>query len=131
MQQRATQQQEQLERGIDTLTTGGFRMFEFATKLHAESLRFVGQRMNDYVKASEELRQCRSPADVLSVHANLVLQALSDYHAEADKIIKGFMNLQKPVQHAIESALENYEDSILESQDEQNGERSGRRRKSV
>ncbi len=127
--QRATQQQEQLNRGMDTFMTGGFRVLDLATKLQTEGLRFMGKRMNDYVKTSEELRQCRNPADILNVQANFVLQALSDYHAEADRIIRGFLNIQKPVQQAVETALEEYEDAILENEDQEDQDRPNRRKR--
>ena len=128
MQQRAIQE-EQFSRGFDTFVTGGFRMLDLATRIQAETLRFMGKRMSDYVKAADELRQCRTPADVLSVQANMVLQAMSDYHAEADKLIKGLMTLQKPVQQAMESAIDHYQDSVFNGGEGQDEERSSRRKK--
>jgi hypothetical protein len=101
MQQRALEREQ-----MHTLMTSGFRVFNLAAKLQVESLRFLGKRMEEYVKTSEELRQCKNPADVLDVQTNFFLHSLSDYQTEVDKMITGFLDIQKPVQQAIETALQ-------------------------
>ena len=101
MQQRALEREQ-----IHMLMTSGFRVFNLIAKSQAESLRFLGKRMEEYVKTSEELRQCKNPAEVLDVQTHFFLQSLSEYQTEVDKMIKGFLDIQKPVQQAIETALD-------------------------
>src|SRR5262245_35349073 len=101
MQQRALERDQ-----MQTFMTSGFRAFNLMAKFQVESLRFLGKRMEEYVKTSEELRQCKNPADVLDVQTNFLLHSLSEYQTEVDKMIKGFLDIQKPAREAIETALE-------------------------
>jgi Phasin protein len=123
MQQRTTKR-EQMHSGMDTLMTSGFQVFDLATKLQAESLRFMSKRMEDLVRTSDELRQCKNPADFLNVQTNFFFQAFSEYQAEANRMIRGFLEIQRPVKQAI-TALEA---PILE-QDEENQKGSDRHQK--
>lgn len=132
------EQQQHFNRGIDTLMTGSMSMFELATHWQTEALRFMGRRMNDYVRTADRMRQCRSPGDVITLQTNFILQMLSDYQAEADKYLKTFMNLQTPARRALEGAFDLYEDSLRESQhiadeaeneDADEEQASGRRKK--
>ena len=132
------QQQEQANRGIDALMAGSMSVLDLATHWQTEALRFMGRRMSDYARTTEQLRHCRSPGDVLSLQANFVLQMLSDYQAEADKFLKEWLSLQRPARQAMEGAFETYEDSLRQShqiaedtggEDAEDDEPSGRRKK--
>jgi hypothetical protein len=88
-----------------------------AARWQEELWRFSLLRINRYCDLSSRLRQCRSPAEALSLQSDFFRQMIADYGMEGQALTRELLDQTADLaQGNGSSAVPSYESTLLEAQ---------------